>query len=62
MLVMMNFSMNVDHALSQEKLSLGYMETAHSELSPEEMDETESEDEKRKKRTKESVSLVLGRF
>ena len=49
MLVILNFSMNVDHALNHEKLSLGYMETVHSELSPEKMAETEPEDEKKKK-------------
>ena len=48
MFVMMNFSMNVDYALNQEKTSLKHKETIHLELSPEEMDEIESEDEKKK--------------
>ena len=31
MVVMMNFSANVDHALNQENLSPGYIETTHSD-------------------------------
>ena len=49
MLVIMNFSANVDHALNQEKLSLGYIETTHSDRGVEEMVETESEEEKGRK-------------
>ena len=49
MLVMMNFSANVDHALNQEKLSLGYIETTYSDGDSEEMVETESEEEKERK-------------
>ena len=44
MLVMMNFSANVDHALNQENLSPGY-----SDGDLEEMVETESEEEKERK-------------
>lgn len=49
MLVMMNFSANMDHVLNQEKLSLEYIETTHSDRGLEEMVETESEEEKEKK-------------
>ena len=49
MLVMMNFSANVDHALNQENLSPGYIETTHSDGDLEEMVETESEEEKERK-------------
>ena len=49
MLVVMNFSANVDHALNQENLSPGYIETTHSDGDLEEMVETESEEEKERK-------------
>ena len=49
MLVMMNFSANVDHALNQEKLSVGYIDMTHSDRGAEEMVETESEEEKERK-------------
>ena len=49
MLIMMNFSVNVDHALNQEKLSPEYIEATHSDRGMEEMVETESEKEKEKK-------------
>lgn len=49
MLVMMNFSANVDHALNLEKLSPEYIEATHSNRGLEEMVETEPEEEKEKK-------------
>ncbi|RRK32111.1 hypothetical protein EBB54_12565 [Schaedlerella arabinosiphila] len=49
MVVMMNFSANVDHALNLEKLSPEYIEATHSDRGMEEMVETESEKEKEKK-------------
>ena len=36
MLVVMNFSANVDHALNQENLSPGYIETTYSDRDLEE--------------------------
>lgn len=61
MLVMMNFSMNVDHALNQEKLSLGYIEATHSDRGLEEMGETESEEDKKshKRKSKPGTRQIL---